>query len=70
MSTAVIVGAGHGLGRAIAHRFGVEGFDIALIGRNASTLDTLVEGLSGAGVRAEGFVADVTRPSRSGQGVR
>jgi NAD(P)-dependent dehydrogenase (short-subunit alcohol dehydrogenase family) len=64
MGTAVIVGAGPGLGRAIARRFGAEGFDVALIGRTAATLDTLAADLTGAGVHAEAFVADVTdRPA-------
>jgi len=67
MSTAVIIGAGRGLGRAVAHRFGAEGFEVALIGRNAGTLDWLVGELAEAGVRAEGFVADVTdRPALVG----
>ena len=64
MSTAVIVGAGPGLGRAIARRFGAEGFDIALIGRTGKTVDKVAAGLAEAGVRAEGFAADVTdRPA-------
>ena len=49
MSTAVIVGAGPGLGRAIAHRFGAEGFDIALIGRTGKTVDKVAAGLADAG---------------------
>jgi NAD(P)-dependent dehydrogenase (short-subunit alcohol dehydrogenase family) len=64
MSTAVIVGGGPGLGRAIARRFGAEGFDIALIGRTGKTVEEVAAGLADAGVRAEGFVADVTdRPA-------
>lgn len=64
MSTAVIVGAGPGLGRAIARRFGAGGFDIALIGRTGGTVDKVAADLADAGVRAEGFAADVTdRPA-------
>lgn len=64
MGTAVIVGAGPGLGRAIAHRFAAEGFDIALISRRTETLERVVESLAETGVRAEGFAADVTdRPT-------
>lgn len=60
MSTAVIVGAGPGLGKAIARRFGTEGFDIALIGRTRQTLERLESELSQEGVQAHGFEADVT----------
>ncbi|MFG3207786.1 SDR family NAD(P)-dependent oxidoreductase [Streptomyces sp. NPDC048192] len=60
MSTAVIVGAGPGLGKAIARRFGAEGFDIALVGRTRQTLEKLENELTDEGIRAHGFVADVT----------
>ncbi|MBT2412780.1 SDR family NAD(P)-dependent oxidoreductase [Streptomyces sp. ISL-12] len=60
MSTAVVVGAGPGLGKAIARSFGAEGFDVALIGRTPGTLEKLERDLAGEGLRAEGFVADVT----------
>jgi NAD(P)-dependent dehydrogenase (short-subunit alcohol dehydrogenase family) len=64
MGTAVIVGAGPGPGRAIAHRFAAEGFGIALISRRTETLERLVDSLADTGVRAEGFAADVTdRPT-------
>jgi NAD(P)-dependent dehydrogenase (short-subunit alcohol dehydrogenase family) len=34
MTTIAIIGAGRGLGAAVARRFGAEGFTIALIARN------------------------------------
>jgi NAD(P)-dependent dehydrogenase (short-subunit alcohol dehydrogenase family) len=62
--TIAIVGAGPGLGLAIAHRFGREGFKTALISRTQSRLDALADGLAAAGIEAAGFAADVTdRPS-------
>jgi NADP-dependent 3-hydroxy acid dehydrogenase YdfG len=64
LSTIAIVGAGPQLGRAIGRRFGAEGFDVALIARGAERLGEIAEELSGEGVRAEVFPADVTdRPA-------
>jgi NAD(P)-dependent dehydrogenase (short-subunit alcohol dehydrogenase family) len=64
LSTIVIVGAGPQLGRAIGRRFGAEGFDVALVARNRTTLEEVAGDLAGAGVRAEVFPADVTdRPA-------
>ncbi|MEU6505715.1 SDR family NAD(P)-dependent oxidoreductase [Streptomyces sp. NPDC046942] len=58
----VIVGAGPGLGAAVARRFGREGFAVGLVARDRERLDRLVEELAESGVRAGGFVADVRRP--------
>jgi NAD(P)-dependent dehydrogenase (short-subunit alcohol dehydrogenase family) len=60
MSTIAIVGAGPQLGRAIAHRFAREGFDVALIARSRTTLEKMVVELTETGVRAAAFPADVT----------
>ncbi|QCQ16611.1 SDR family NAD(P)-dependent oxidoreductase [Microbacterium sp. RG1] len=59
MPTIAIVGAGHGLGLSVARRFGHEGFSVALIARNARSLNTLVDELSGQGIRAAAFPADL-----------
>ena len=59
MPTIAIIGAGPGMGLAIARRFGAEGFDIALVSRTQSHLDTLAEILSAEGLRARGFAANV-----------
>ncbi|MFJ2647682.1 SDR family NAD(P)-dependent oxidoreductase [Streptomyces sp. NPDC087420] len=64
MSTIAIVGAGPGMGLAIARTFGSRGFDVALIARGKGKLDALAERLGGEGITAEGFAADVMdRPS-------
>lgn len=63
MTTIAIVGAGPGLGAAVARRFGREGFDIALISRNQSHGDELAAGLGAQGVRAQAFAADVRSPA-------
>ncbi|MGC4938514.1 SDR family NAD(P)-dependent oxidoreductase [Kribbella sp. DT2] len=64
MPTLAIVGAGSGLGLAIARTFGGHGFDVALIARTKTTLDTLVGRLAQEGITAASFPADVMdRPS-------
>ncbi|MFJ8025482.1 SDR family NAD(P)-dependent oxidoreductase [Streptomyces sp. NPDC096311] len=60
MPTLALIGAGPGLGAAVARRFGREGFDIALISRNSEHLDPLAADLKQQGVHARGFAADVT----------
>ncbi|MDN4474368.1 SDR family NAD(P)-dependent oxidoreductase [Demequina sp. SYSU T00192] len=59
MPTLAIVGAGPGLGAAVARRFAREGFSVALISRDQGRLDALAEELAGDGVTARGYAADV-----------
>jgi NADP-dependent 3-hydroxy acid dehydrogenase YdfG len=59
MPTIAIVGAGPGLGLAIARRFGREGFRVALVARTQSKLDALAARLAEDGVEAAGFTGDV-----------
>jgi NAD(P)-dependent dehydrogenase (short-subunit alcohol dehydrogenase family) len=64
MSTLAIVGAGPGMGLAIARLFGRNGFQVALLARNQQKLDGLVAQLAQEGITAAGFTADVAdRPS-------
>ncbi|TYB60137.1 SDR family NAD(P)-dependent oxidoreductase [Nonomuraea sp. PA05] len=64
MPTIAIVGAGPGLGLAIARTFGGHGFDVALIARTKDKLDSLAARLGAEGVTAAAFPADVLdRPS-------
>ncbi|MBB2975932.1 NADP-dependent 3-hydroxy acid dehydrogenase YdfG [Microbacterium endophyticum] len=63
MSVIAIVGAGPGLGAAVARRFGREGFSIALISRDQEKLDALAGELSATGLTARGYAADVLEPS-------
>jgi NAD(P)-dependent dehydrogenase (short-subunit alcohol dehydrogenase family) len=63
MTTIAIVGAGPGLGAAVARRFGAEGFAIGLISRNQDRADGLAAQLVGEGFQAQGFAADVRDPS-------
>lgn len=59
MPTIAIVGAGPGLGIAIARTFGSHGFDVALVSRNADKLNGLVADLAGDGITAAAFPGDV-----------
>ncbi|MDV6281796.1 SDR family NAD(P)-dependent oxidoreductase [Rhodococcus jostii] len=59
MSTIVIIGAGKGLGAAVARKFGAQGFDVALISRTQSNVDALAADLQKAGVNARGYAASV-----------
>ena len=64
MPTIAIIGAGPGMGLAIARTFGSRGFDVALIARTKDKLQTLVDQLGQEGITAEAFPADVLdRPS-------
>ncbi|GAA1857912.1 SDR family NAD(P)-dependent oxidoreductase [Actinomadura bangladeshensis] len=63
MPTLAIVGAGPGMGLAIARTFGGRGFDVALIARTKEKLETLVDQLGQEGVTAAGFPADILDPA-------
>jgi NAD(P)-dependent dehydrogenase (short-subunit alcohol dehydrogenase family) len=62
VSVIAIVGAGPGLGAAVARRFGREGFSIALISRNQTKLDDMAAELKADGLTASGYAADVRVP--------
>jgi len=62
MTTIAIIGAGKGLGAAVARRFGKEGFAVGLISRHQGRLDALAAELEQDGVQAKGFAADVRDP--------
>ncbi|GGN24673.1 short-chain dehydrogenase [Lentzea pudingi] len=53
----VVLGVGPGLGMSIAHRFGREGYDVALISRSARRHEEYLEQL--VGVEARAFAVDV-----------
>lgn len=62
MTTIAVIGAGPGLGAAVARRFGREGFDVALVSRNPQRTNALAADLADAGITARGFAADVRDP--------
>ncbi|MCU1407205.1 MAG: dehydrogenase, partial [Glaciihabitans sp.] len=63
MPVIAIIGAGPGLGAAVARRFGREGFSVALISRNQSKLDTMATELESGGFTARAYAADVLVPT-------
>lgn len=63
MPTIAIVGAGPGVGDAVARRFGRQSYDVALIARDQAKLDALAADLHADGITARGFAADVRDPA-------
>lgn len=64
MSTAVVTGAGSGVGRAIALKFAAEGWNVALVSRRADTLsETLALAHPDARGRLAPFPCDVSDPA-------
>ena len=64
MPVIAIVGAGPGLGAAVARKFGREGFSVALISRDQSKLDAMAAELESDGVTARGYAADARIPAQ------
>ncbi|MFF6784559.1 SDR family NAD(P)-dependent oxidoreductase [Streptomyces sp. NPDC012510] len=62
MTTIAVIGAGPGLGAAVARRFGREGFAVALVARDLERTRALAADLADQGVTARGFAADVRDP--------
>jgi NAD(P)-dependent dehydrogenase (short-subunit alcohol dehydrogenase family) len=56
--TIAVFGAGPGMGRSVARRFGREGFRVALVSRNRARLAAFTEDLARLGIEAGGFDAD------------
>ncbi|MCW2824813.1 MAG: Dehydrogenase [Aeromicrobium sp.] len=63
MTSIAIIGAGRGLGAAVARRFAAEGFAVGLISRHQGRLDALAAELTADGVQAQGFAANVRDPA-------
>ena len=57
--TIAVIGAGPGLGLAVAHRFGRENFRVALVARSGERLDSFAATLADEGIEAAGFPADL-----------
>jgi short-subunit dehydrogenase len=55
----LVVGAGPGVGAAVARRFGREGHAVGLVARNRDRLDTMARQLQGDGITAAFATADV-----------
>jgi len=58
---ALIIGAGDGIGAAIAHRFAREGYVACLVRRSADKLQPLVQAIEAAGGQARAYGADARK---------
>jgi len=56
--TIIVCGYGVGISKAVAQKFGAEGFSVALVARNAERLAAGVKELEAKGVKAAAFPAD------------
>jgi len=63
VTSLAIIGAGAGLGAAAARRFGAAGLAVGLMSRNQARVDALAKELTGDGITARGFTADVRDPA-------
>ncbi|MDI2126680.1 SDR family NAD(P)-dependent oxidoreductase [Yinghuangia seranimata] len=59
-TTALVTGAGRGIGRAVAERLAAEGLAVAVLGRSRESLTDVLDALGDA--RATAVIADVTDP--------
>jgi len=64
MPTIAIVGAGRGLGAAVAREFAAHGFNIALISRTQEHVDALAADVRSTDTDARGIAADVRNPQQ------
>ncbi|TQS40110.1 SDR family NAD(P)-dependent oxidoreductase [Cryptosporangium phraense] len=69
MKPILIVGAGPGLGLAVARRFGRSGHPVGLISRNGDRHEGYVTALRSAGITAVAVAADVTDPAQTSRAV-
>jgi NAD(P)-dependent dehydrogenase (short-subunit alcohol dehydrogenase family) len=58
----LVLGAGPGLGMSVAHRFGKQGYAVALISRSADRHADYLSSLADAGVDAAAFTGDAMEP--------
>lgn len=56
----LVIGAGTGLSRAIAQRFGTDGWTVHLLARSAEGLQRLTDELTSAGIACRAYRGDVT----------
>lgn len=60
----MIIGAGPGIGQAVARKFGREGWSVVLAGRNPDRLASLAGELQAGGITAYTVPTDATDPTR------
>jgi NAD(P)-dependent dehydrogenase (short-subunit alcohol dehydrogenase family) len=69
-SVVMISGAGGGLGRALAHRFGRAGSRLVLLDLDASAVEALAAELAAAGIESLELACDVSDEAACGEAVR
>ena len=60
--TIVVAGFGPGISKAVAEKFGQEGFSVALVARSAERLAAGIKELQGKSIRAAAFPTDLSDP--------
>jgi NADP-dependent 3-hydroxy acid dehydrogenase YdfG len=65
----LVFGAGPGLGMSVAHRFGKEGYAVALVSRSADRHPDYLHALDDASVDAAAFTADAADPAQLRQAI-
>jgi len=68
--TIMICGYGPGISKAVAEKFGAEGFSVALVGRNADKLGVGVKALEAKGVKTAAVTADFGDPAAAREAVK
>jgi NADP-dependent 3-hydroxy acid dehydrogenase YdfG len=68
--TIMVCGYGPGISKAVAEKFGAEGFSVALVGRSADKLAAGVKALGAKGVKAAAVTADLGDPAAARDAVK
>ena len=58
----LVIGVGPGLGMSVAHRFGSQGYSVALVSRSSTRHAGYLKSLADKGIEAAAFVADAADP--------
>jgi NAD(P)-dependent dehydrogenase (short-subunit alcohol dehydrogenase family) len=68
--TIIVCGYGPGISKAVAEKFGAEGFSVALVGRSADKLAAGVKALEAKGVKAAAVTANFGDPTGAREAVK
>src|ERR1700759_4856860 len=61
-NTIIVCGYGVGISAAVAKKFGSEGFQVAIVARDASRLEGAAAALNESKIKARAFSADISEP--------
>src|SRR3954468_12988141 len=68
--TIMVCGYGPGISKAVAEKFGAEGFSVALVGRSADKLAAGVKALEAKGIKAAAVTANFGDPAGAREAVK